>query len=174
MAYTSLENIIINGYPPELIQDRGINLRWDGQTTMKPTLAFLFLTRDIVQDVVNRELSAMRLYDTLYILPDKKELIYSLNVIGRLYLNKTGTIPRIEAKLRLIDPDGQEIGAGQTLTGENIIGNIGMNLICRSWAVVFTKVGKYQIRVSVGTDSTNLEEVESPFFFEVLKAEASA
>jgi hypothetical protein len=137
---------------------------------MKPTLPLLFLTRDIVQDAVDGELSALRLYDTLFILRGSDELIYPLKLIGRLYLNMMGVIPNVQAKLTLTDPDGEEMGEGQLLTGTNIQGDVGMNVVCRVWPVVFTKAGKYKIDLRLSTDGgVNFIDLESPLYFQVIK-----
>lgn len=108
------------------------------RTIMKPTLGYIFLARDIIQDSIGGEMSAIRLFDTLYILKNQNVLAYSINVLGRLYLNTTGIVPDIQIKLRMIDPTGNEISA-RSLTGRNINGEIGMNIIAKFWPVVVIK-----------------------------------
>ena len=137
---------------------------------MKPTLGFLLLTRDIIQDSLSSEITAVRIYDTLFILPGRNELIYPVSVVGRLYLNMEGMISDAQAKLKITDTDGDEMGDGQLLTGKNIQGNIGMNLVCRAWPLVFTKVGKYKLDVYLSTDGgASFNDVGSPLYFQVVK-----
>lgn len=137
---------------------------------MKPTLPYLILCRDIIVDnSPSTDVSAIRIFDTLYLPKEQKEYIYPLNFVGRLYLNSKGIISNVKAKLTLLDPLGQEIG-NKILEGKDINSELGMNIISRFWIVTFKLEGKYTVNTSFSVDGTSFTELDSPVYFQVKKS----
>lgn len=133
---------------------------------MKPKLDFLILSRDIITDAVTNEASAIRIFDTLYILKGQTSLVYSLAVLGRVYLNSTGIIPNVQAKLKLSDPSGIEVRT-ETLNAQNINAELGVNLNARFMLVLFLSEGRYKIDTSISTNGVDFVDLESPMYFQV-------
>jgi hypothetical protein len=135
---------------------------------MKPKLDFLILARDIITDTASNETSAIKIFDTLFILKGQTSLIYSLAVLGRVYLNSTGIIPNLQCKLKLSDPTGAEIRT-EILSAGTINAEIGVNLSARFLLVLFQLEGRHKIDVSISTNGVDFIDLESPTYFQVKK-----
>ena len=135
---------------------------------MNPTLNYLILARNTITDATTREVSAIGIFDTLFILKGQDSLTYSLTVLGRLYLNMTGIIPSVQAKIRITDPAGTEVHT-ELLTATNINADFGVNINATLWLLQFRAEGRYTIDISVSTDDVNFIDLQSPTYFQVKK-----
>jgi glutamine cyclotransferase len=133
---------------------------------MKPTLGYLILARDIIRDDETKEMSAIRIFDTLFIPKGQRTLTYNLVLLGRVYFNDTGIYPAVQVKVRISDPQGKEIHA-EVLTGENIHAEYGMNISARIWLLQFRMEGKYIINTSVSTNKVDFVDTGSVSYFKV-------
>ena len=135
---------------------------------MKPTLGYLILARDVITDAASKEMSAIRIFDTLFILKGQNSLVYTLSVLGRLYLNIGGMVPNVQIRMKLFDPTGIEMRT-ELLTASNVNTEFGLNLNCKFWLILFQLEGRYSIEISVSTDGINFIDLQSPMYFQVKK-----
>ena len=136
---------------------------------MKPTLGYLILSRNTITDQDTREMSAIGIYDNLYIPKGQESLVYSVFCIGRVYLNTASAIiPSVKFKVKLSDPLGSEMKTVD-LTATNVNTDYGINLDCKFWLTLFKLEGRHRIDISVSTDEAEFVDLLSPTYFQVKK-----
>ena len=164
MYYTSRHNHVITNDEARFhtTANRHLNLT-DFANSMNPKLDYLFFARDVITDSVSQEVSALRLFDTLYIYKGQTSLVYSPYIVGKLNLNGTGTV-KSETKLRMLDPDGMEVKT-ISIKGDNLLADKSITLRGIFWLAVFTKVGRYSVEASVSVNDGQFVRVGEPIYF---------
>lgn len=137
---------------------------------MTPTLQYLLLSRDVITDDVSKEVTPVRVFDTIFMGKDETSTVYSFHAVGRLNLNETGIVTSM-INLKLIDPTGKEVRT-VTLSGSSIDASIGINVNGIFFLVPFSTEGRYSIELSVNMNGGTFVQVTPPLYFWVKKLTA--
>ncbi len=117
---------------------------------MEPYLQHLILCRDVLNDKAAEDYSAVRIFDTIWIGANDTTVVYSFHIIGRLMLNRPGTV-NLAASMRIKNPTGTVIRT-EELGPVSVRGDIGVNLHALLLAMLFDTEGKYSVDVNIRVD----------------------
>ena len=126
---------------------------------MNPELQYLITARDIVIDANSGEPILIRVFDTVFIPKGQETIVYSFSVGGRIFLNATGIV-NSQVKIRLLDPDNQEVRT-EILNGGRVNAAIGVNINAQFFFVPFKREGKYSFEVYVNMNGGEFIKVDS-------------
>jgi hypothetical protein len=136
---------------------------------MKPELRHLFLSRDVITDSISKEISAIRIFDTV-VIPKGwvKPYFYSFYCVGRVFLNTTGMVKSI-TRVKICDPTGQEIRTVPTSEGL-FNAEYGINFTLLVFAIPFSQEGKYTLQASTNINGGEFVDIGEPHYLHAVDA----